>query len=59
MFGRFTKHRGYKGKTNGRGLVVDLETRKVVVKGLSQPHSLVSDGDNLLLCNSELGEVHE
>ncbi|NLA67042.1 MAG: glycosyltransferase [Gammaproteobacteria bacterium] len=53
VFGDFATHRGYKGLTRGAGRVLDLETSEVVVDGLSQPHSLTSDGDLLWLCDSE------
>jgi GT2 family glycosyltransferase len=57
LFGRFDTHRGYKGHTRGAGLVVDLHTRQTVLQGLSQPHSLLADGDALWLCDSETGRV--
>ena len=53
VFGDFDRHRGYKGLTRGAGRVLDLETGEAVVEGLSQPHSLKSDGDLLWLCDSE------
>lgn len=52
-FGRFATHRGYKGATRGAGEVFDVETGEVLVTGLSQPHSLVSHGGLLWLCDSE------
>lgn len=57
IFGRFTRHRGYKGATAGAGEVVDIETGETVLRGLSQPHSLVSAADRLWLCDSEAGVV--
>lgn len=57
MFGRFTRHRDYKGRTAGAGEVVDVETGETVVHGLSQPHSLVSADGRLWLCDSEAGTV--
>lgn len=57
MFGRFSRHREYKGRTAGAGEVVELATGRTVLGGLSQPHSLVSDGDRLWLCDSEAGVV--
>lgn len=56
-FGRFTAHRGFKGRTAGAGEVLDLADGRVLVDGLSQPHSLVPHDGLLWLCNSELGEV--
>lgn len=57
IFGQFSGYRGYKGATRGAGRVLDLETSEVVVDGLSQPHSLRSDGDLLWLCDSEAHTV--
>lgn len=57
LFGRFETHRGYKGRTRGAGLVVDLATGTTVLQGLSQPHSLLADGDAVWLCDSETGRV--
>jgi GT2 family glycosyltransferase/glycosyltransferase involved in cell wall biosynthesis/predicted nuclease with TOPRIM domain len=56
-FGRFDTHRGYKGRTRAAGEVIDVGTGEVVVSGLSQPHSLVSVGDELWLCSSETSEL--
>ena len=53
MFGRFHAHRGYKGATRQAGLVVDVRTGEPLIEGLSQPHSLVSVGEELWLCSSE------
>ena len=52
-FGRFSAHRGYKGRTRGAGEVFDVETGEVVIGGLSQPHSLTSHEGRLWLCDSE------
>ncbi|MBJ6978553.1 MULTISPECIES: glycosyltransferase [unclassified Luteimonas] len=52
-FGTFHAHRGYKGATRGAGEVYDVETGEVMLRGLSQPHSLLSDGDRVWLCDSE------
>ena len=57
IFGRFTTHRGYKGRTAGAGEVIDLATGQALVHGLSQPHSLVSAGGLLWLCDSEAGAI--
>jgi GT2 family glycosyltransferase len=57
LFGDFSVHRGYKGATRGRGEVRDVVSGETLISGLSQPHSLaVIDGD-LVLCNSEAGEI--
>ncbi|MEE4693639.1 glycoside hydrolase family 99-like domain-containing protein [Pseudomonas alliivorans] len=58
-FGEFTGHRGYKGLTDGQGFVNELFTGKRLISGLSQPHTPVGYGKNLLLANSERSEIHE
>lgn len=58
-FGEFSDHRGYKGKTAEQGFVKDLETGKVLISGLSQPHSVIQHGKNLLLANSDIKELCE
>lgn len=58
-FGDFTHHRQYKGNTSQAGFVQDLHSGERLIEGLSQPHSLVPFGDNLLLANSESRELHE
>lgn len=57
VFGRFAQHRGYKGNTAGAGEVIDPASGDTVLRGLSQPHSLVSAGAHLWLCDSEAGAV--
>jgi GT2 family glycosyltransferase/glycosyltransferase involved in cell wall biosynthesis len=58
-FGEFHESRGYKGNTSGAGYVQDLLSCKKVIVGLSQPHSLVPYGKNLLVANSEDMEIRE
>ncbi|PNV96700.1 group 2 family glycosyltransferase [Pseudomonas protegens] len=58
-FGTFDVTRGYKGATHGAGFVQDLFTGQRYVEGLSQPHSLVRHGENLLVANSECKEIRE
>jgi GT2 family glycosyltransferase len=58
-FGEFNEHRGYKGKTKKTGFVQNLHTGHRLITGLSQPHSLASIGQNLLLANSENKELLE
>lgn len=58
-FGDFTAHRQYKGNTAQTGFVQDLHTGKRLIEGLSQPHSVVALGENLLLANSETRELRE
>jgi glycosyltransferase involved in cell wall biosynthesis len=58
-FGEFIEHRGYKGKTESSGFVQDLNTSQRLITGLSQPHSLVPIGHDLLLANSEKKELRK
>ncbi|MCI3943869.1 glycosyltransferase [Pseudomonas syringae] len=58
-FGEFTRHRGYKGLSDGQGFVNELFSGKRLVSGLSQPHTPVGYGENLLVANSERSELHE
>lgn len=58
-FGEFDRHRQYKGATRGSGFVQDLVSGERLITGLSQPHSLVPNGERLLLANSEEEEIRE
>jgi glycosyltransferase involved in cell wall biosynthesis len=58
-FGDFSTTRGYKKATNGAGFVRDLLSGNILIDGLSQPHSLVSCGENLIVANSEMKEIRE
>ncbi|HHK0539079.1 TPA: DUF4915 domain-containing protein, partial [Pseudomonas aeruginosa] len=58
-FGDFRRHREYKGCTYETGFVQDLLSGEILISGLSQPHSLVALGENLLVANSELMQVLE
>ena len=58
-FGDFTEHRGYKDHSAGRGFVQSLRDGVRRITGLSQPHSLLPVGENLLLANSETFELRE
>ncbi|WP_085066016.1 DUF4915 domain-containing protein [Pseudomonas piscis] len=58
-FGTFETTRGYKGATQGSGFIQDLFSGERYVERLSQPHSLVPHGRNLLVANSECKEVRE
>lgn len=58
-FGTFASTRGYKGATDGAGFVQELVSGHRRIEGLSQPHSLVPYGRNLLVANSERKEVRE
>ncbi len=57
VFGDFEEHRGYKQRTRGAGRVLDLDSGATLVDGLSQPHSLVSSGSRLWLCDSEAHRI--
>ncbi len=52
-FGKFRRHRGYKGKTPGKGIAIDLLTGKIILKGFSQPHSPKIIDGRLFVCDSE------
>ncbi len=58
-FGEFRESRGYKGNTIAAGYIQDLITGKKLVAGLSQPHSIVPYGQNVLVANSEEMEIRE
>jgi len=58
-FGDFRNHQGYKGRTKKSGFVQDLLSGERIIIGLSQPHSLCPFGENLLLANSEEGQIVE
>lgn len=58
-FGDYREHRAYKAEPIGSGFVQDLYTGERLIAGLSQPHSMVKVGFNLLLANSYEGEIHE
>jgi hypothetical protein len=58
-FGDFKSHRGYKEDSIKKGFVRDLLTGETLITGLSQPHSLVQHGKNLILANSQQREIAE
>lgn len=58
-FGEFTKHRGYKGNTVKAGYIAYLETGDKIIEHLSQPHSIFSFGNNILVANSQEKELRE
>lgn len=58
-FGDLRVHEEYKQKSREGGFVQDLDTGEKLITGLSQPHSLVAEGDRLLLANSETFEIRE
>ena len=57
-FGSFKIHREYKNGTLELGKVFDVQTREVLINGLSQPHSLTVENNYLYICNSEKKEFH-
>ena len=58
-FGDLRLHRQYKAFSRESGFVQDLDTGEKLISGLSQPHSLLTAGENLLLADSENFEVRE
>lgn len=52
-FGRFRRHRGYKGRTKGAGILFDLLSGKTLIGGFSQPHSPKMIDGSLFICDSE------
>lgn len=58
-FGDLRLYREYKEKSEGLGIVQDLETGEKLIGDLSQPHSLLATGENLLLANSASFEIRE
>ncbi|HEY9676702.1 MAG TPA: DUF4915 domain-containing protein [Drouetiella sp.] len=52
-FGEFDWHRQWKGNYKGSGIVADVESREILWKGLSQPHSpkILPDGTKCV-CDS-------
>ncbi|MFK5948612.1 MAG: DUF4915 domain-containing protein [Methylococcales bacterium] len=57
IFGRFQQYREYKSGTKELGQIIDVQTSKTLITGLSQPHSLLASGNTLYLCNSETNEL--
>ncbi|MBU6405356.1 MAG: DUF4915 domain-containing protein, partial [Proteobacteria bacterium] len=58
-FGKFSEDRGYKGQTLGNGFVASLSSGKELIRGLSQPHSLLVSGGHLYVIDSETGCLNE
>jgi GT2 family glycosyltransferase len=58
-FGKFSEDRGYKGQTLGNGFVASLLSGKELIRGLSQPHSLLVSGGHLYVIDSETGCLNE
>jgi len=52
-FCNFKEHYSYKGKTKENGFLIDLNTSKIILSNLSQPHSPIIIDDSLFICNSE------
>ena len=48
-----TEHYAYKGKTKNSGFLIDIESRKVLIDKLSQPHSPLVIDNMLVICDSE------
>jgi hypothetical protein len=58
-FGDFRVEGEYRYKTHGEGSVQIVGDIRSVIRGLSQPHSLVAHDGNLILANSAQFEIHE
>jgi O-antigen biosynthesis protein len=58
-FGKFKAHREYKNNTRNSGIIYDLISQKALITGLSQPHTPLAVGKNLLIANSEKNEILE
>lgn len=58
-FGDFKTHRGYKADSHKSGYIKDLYTGETLIAGLSQPHSIMQYKNNLILANSQTGDIHE
>ena len=57
-FGKFRRHRGYKGRTVKAGIVFDLISGKTLYRGFSQPHSPKIIDNRLFICDSEQRKIH-
>lgn len=52
-FGNFSTYRGYKGRSKGSGIVLDVKTQEVVSNGLSSPHTPRRDEEGgVYICDS-------
>lgn len=52
-FGRFSTYRGYKGKTAGNGIILDVQTQETIFNGYSAPHTPRRDKNGaVLVCDS-------
>ncbi|MFA0057787.1 glycoside hydrolase family 99-like domain-containing protein [Vibrio echinoideorum] len=58
-FGDFSKNREYKNKAKNAGYVEDLLSGERLIDNLSQPHSPIANGENLIIASSENYEIHE
>ncbi|TYP76465.1 acetolactate synthase-1/2/3 large subunit [Paenibacillus methanolicus] len=56
-FGRFAKHREYKGSAPLNGLVMDVQTGEDVWGQLTEPHSPRQAGAYYLICDSGTGRL--
>ncbi len=57
-FGKFTTYRGYKGKTQGSGIVFDVKTQEIISNGYSAPHTPRRDTNGATyICDSRAESV--
>lgn len=56
-FGQFPAYRGYKGAPDGTGFIAELESGRILIDGMTHPHSILSDGSAFWVCNSRPKEV--
>lgn len=57
-FGQFEFYRGYKGKSDGKGIVFDLNSKEVIWSGLSSPHTPRLDRlGRKMICDSKTGRL--
>jgi uncharacterized protein (TIGR03032 family) len=52
-FGKFSTYRGYKGKTAGNGIILDVKTQETISNGFSAPHTPRRDKNGaIFVCDS-------
>ncbi len=56
-FGEFAEHRGWVGKCQGRGFILDFESGEKVVTGLNGPHNPRYIGGEWVVCDSHAHSV--
>jgi len=57
-FGKFKTYRGYKGRTSGSGVLLDVKTKEILQEGYSAPHTPRRDEKGgIFVCDSRVGDV--